>query len=99
MRIQTGRTGLINIYRPYGRNGLGLKSILSVAINMKPVITGLPIKMDCDFNSGDIKMNIRAKRSGIVYRTIRLGAVVFVRDILTICNSVLFIRLQMYIIY
>lgn len=99
--IQTGRTGLNNRCRPYGRNGLGLNRILSEAINIKPVNTGLPIKKDCDFNSEEINKNEYSGEnfSGIVYRTIRLGAVVFVRDILAICNSVLFIRVQMYIIY
>jgi len=77
----------------YGRTDRGLKRKFKKAIMIIPVNTGFPIKKDCDFNSGkNNKVNNRAKTFAVkYYRTIRLIASVFVRDINVLCNSVLFI--------
>ena len=50
----------------YGRNDRGLKRKFRDAIIMMPVCTGLPIKKDCDFNSGMInKVNTGTKKYAV----------------------------------
>jgi hypothetical protein len=46
----------------YGRNDRGLKIKFRDAIITVPVTTGVPIKKDCDFNSGNNKSEYKGKQ-------------------------------------